>query len=150
MPRYDIHFQALTVEEQTNTFKFVGFTYNPTIGVTGFQMLINQWLKCLLTPQGSDPTDLNYGTGFTGMIGSNLPLADARDVCSMAIESCNEQVFAFQSTDSTLTSAERLATATITQFIPQPSAPGFDLYVELKNQANQTLTISVPAAALGV
>lgn len=149
MPRFDIHFQALTAQEQADTFKFVGFTYNPAIGVSGFQMLINHWLKCFLTPRGTDPTDASYGTEFTNLVGSNVAVADAQDVVRIAIDECNTQVAAFQTNDTTLVPRERLASAVLTRFIPQPSAPGFDVYVELRNQAGERLTVNVPAAALG-
>lgn len=149
MPRYDIHFQALTTEEQARTFKFVGFTYNPTIGVSGFQMLINQWLKCFLTPRGTDPTDGAYGTDFTKLVGSNLAVEDAQDVSRIAIEDCNTQINSFQTGDTSLLSSERLASATLTRFIPDTSAPGFTVYVEIKNQAGERLQVNIPAAALG-
>ncbi len=148
MPKFDIHFQALTEQEQRDTYKFVSFAYNPSIGVKGMQMLINHWVKCFLTTRGSDPTDLEYGTSFALLIGSTLALADARDVAAIAVESCNEQLFAAQKDDATLTASERLATAEITNFIEDPSAPGFSLYVEIKNQANERLTLNLPTAAL--
>ena len=148
MPRFDLHFQALTEEEQLATFKFVGWGYNPTIAVKGFQMLINQWLLCFLTPRGSDPTDRLRGTDFTKLIGSNLPLQDAQDAVSMAVETCNSQVSNFQTRDLTLNPTERLASALVTDFIEDASAPGFSVYIELKNQANERLVLNLPTAAL--
>jgi hypothetical protein len=148
MARFDIHFQALTEAEQLNTFKFVGWTYNPAIAVKGFQMLINQWLLCFLTPRGSDPTDLQRGTDFTKLIGSNLPLQDAQDVVNIAIDNCNDQVGAFQIDDNTLNPTERLASAAIVNFIENTSAPGFSVYIELKNQAGERLILNLPTAAL--
>lgn len=148
MPKFDIHFQALLEQEQRDTFKFVGFGFNPTIGVKGFQMLINQWAKCMLTPRGSDPTNLLYGTDFIKLTGSNLSLADARDVTVISVEQCNDQITTAQKDDSTLTETERLASAEIINFIENPSAPGFQVYVEIKNQANERLVLNLPVAAL--
>lgn len=150
MARFDIHFQALTEEEQRGTYKFVSFTFNPTVGVKGFQMLINQWLKCFLTPKGSDPTDLDYGTDFTKLLGSNLAIGDARDVSLIAVDQCNEQIFDIQRNESTFTASERLASAEITNFTENTTstAPGFSLYVELKNQANERLVLNLPASAV--
>lgn len=149
MPRFDIHFQALTEQEQIDTFKFVSFGYNPAIAVKGFQMLINHWLKCFLTPRGSDPSDLLYGTDFTKLIGSNVSLSDGRDVTAVAIDQCNEQIFAFQANDLTLTATERLASAELTNYVEDASAPGFHAYVELKNQANERLVLNIPTATAG-
>lgn len=148
MPRYDIHVQALPVQEQRDTFKFMSFGFSPSVGIKGFQMLLNQWVKCLLTPRNSDPTDLTYGTDFTKIIGSNLPLADARDVSGIAIDECNDQIFKIQQADSTLTASELLATAEIVDFRTDPTAPGFSVYVEIKNQARERLVLNLPASAL--
>jgi hypothetical protein len=145
---FDIHFQALLEQEQLATFKFVGFGYSPAIGVKGFQMLINHWVKCFLTPRGSDPTDLNNGTDFVKLIGSNLSTENARDVTAIAVEQCNDQINVAQRDDSTLTATELLASAQIVQFVEAPSAPGFHVYIELKNQANERLVLNVPTAAL--
>lgn len=148
MARFDLHFQALTEEEQLSTFKFVGWEYSPSLAVKGFQMLINQWLLCFLTPRGSDPTDLKRGTDFTKLVGSNLPLQDAQDVVNIAIDTCNDQVGAFQADDNTLTPTERLASANIINFVENASAPGFSVYIEIKNQASERLVLNLPTAAL--
>ena len=148
MPKFDLHVQALPVQEQRDTFKFMSFGFSPSIGIKGFQMLLNQWVMCLLTPRNSDPTDLSRGTDFTKLIGSNLPLADARDVSAIAIEECNEQIFKLQRSDGTLTASERLASAEIIDFQTDPTAPGFSVYVEIKNQARERLVLNLPATAL--
>ena len=142
--RFDIHFQALSESEQVDSYKFISFGFSPAVAVKGFQMVINMWMKCFLTPKGTDPTDVEYGTEFARMIGSNLPLADARDVGAIAVDDCNEQITLFQRNDDTLTRSERLASAEITDFIEDPDAPGFSMYVEIKNQANERLVLSLP------
>jgi hypothetical protein len=141
---FDIHIQVLPEAEQKDTFKFMSFGFAESIGVKGFQMLINQWLLCFLTRRGSDPADLARGTVFTSLIGSNLALADARDVVSLSVDQCNEQVSAFQRNDFTLTASERLASASVVGFTEQPSAPGFDVVVEIRNQAGQRLVFNLP------
>lgn len=142
--RFDIHVQALPAAEQVSTFKFMSFGYNPTVAVKGFQMLINQWLMLLLTPVGGDPTDPDRGTKFPGLAGSNLDVADARDVVVLAIDQCNDQIATLQRSDSTLTASERLASAELINFVEKPSDPGFEATVELKNQANERLRFNLP------
>jgi len=141
---YDIHIQTLSAADQRQTFKFMSFGFEATIGVKGFQMLINMWLKCFLTPKGSDPTDLEYGTNFTYLIGSNIPVKDAQDVVGLAIEQCNDQIIAMQRSQSDLTTSERLSTAKIINYIEQPSAPGFTVYIEIQNLAGEQLVLNVP------
>ncbi len=147
MPRrFDLHFQALTEEEQKNTFKFLTFGKPQAVGVKGLHMLVNHWVKCFLTPKGSDPSSLGYGTEFTRLIGSSVSVHDARDVCLIAIENCNDQMAAMQTSDTTLTPSERLGTARLLRFVPDNASPGFALYVEIKNQANERLILQLPGA----
>ena len=142
--RFDIHIQTLLEADQRQTFKFMTFGFNPTIGVKGFQMLVNMWLKCFLTPRGSDPTDLNYGTEFSDLIGSNVALEDARDVVLLAVNDCNEQLVSFQSEDLTYTRSELLDSAEIIGFQEDASQPGFSVSIEIKNQAQERLEVNLP------
>ena len=142
--KFDLYFQVLSSVEQQTTMKFVTFGTNSTIGVKGFQQLINKWLKCFLTPKGSDATALNYGTVFPTLIGSNISLADARDVSDLAVQQCNTLLINMQSSDLSLASSERLNSAKIINFVEKPEVPGFDLYVEIKNQAQERLVFNLP------
>jgi hypothetical protein len=145
--RFDMHIQTLPEAEQKATFKFMSWGFESTLGVKGFQMLINIWLKCFLTPRGSDPISLTYGTDFTKMIGSNLRAQDARDVVILSIESCNTQINTFQKTDTSLTATERLGSAVLTNFVIDNTAPGFTATVEIKNQAGERLVFNLPSHA---
>jgi len=145
--RFDVHVQTLPEADQRDTFKFMSFGFAGALGVKGFQMLIDQWLRCFLTQRGSDPADLTYGTNFTALIGSNVPLQDARDVVNLAVDECNEQVQTFNRSNVTLTASERLAGAQIVDFVDKPSAPGFDVFVEIKNQADERLILNLPTFA---
>ena len=143
---FDIQFQLTSSSEQEASGQFVTWGSASTFGVRGFQFLINLWLKCLLTPRGSDPSDLNYGTDFTKLVGTLVPLEDARDVTLLAITQCNNQIAAFQRNDSTLTASELLASAQLTNFVEDTGSSRFDAYVELKNRANERFTLSVPVS----
>jgi hypothetical protein len=144
---YDIHIQTLPEADQRKTFKFMSFGFESTLGVKGFQMLINMWLKCFLTPRGSAPINLKYGTDFTKLIGSNVSPLDARDVVQLAVDDCNRQLTAIQAIDTTLTATERLASCNLVQFVVDNSAPGFTATVEIKNQANERLVLNLPDLA---
>jgi len=141
---FDIHTQLLSEADQRETFKHTTFGYSATLGVKGFQMLINTWLKCMLTTKGSDPSNLNYGTLFKHLLGSNTTMEDARDAVVLAVEQCNEQITAMQENDTTLTATERLASATLTNFEERPEDPGFHAWVEIQNQAGERLTLNLP------
>lgn len=147
MPRYDVHFQAMTKEAQMSTFKIMEFGFSPPLAVKGFQMLINHWAKTFLTRKGSDPTNLERGTVFTNLIGSNTTLTQAEGIVRTAIDDCNEQIRGIQQTDATLTPVERLADARLIKYTADPAAPGFDAYVEIRNQAGERLQLLLPELA---
>ena len=141
--RYDMHVETLPVSEQLQSAYFTTFGETP-IGIKGAQMLINLWIKHLLTPRGSDYTDLSYGSVFPSLIGSTVSVADAKDVLILAISQTNDYIFEMQALDATLTASERLESATLITYIEDPSGPGFEAYVELKNQAGEIAVVPVP------
>lgn len=141
---FDLHIQPLREDEALDTGKIVGFGYDPPIGIKGFQMLINIWMKIFLTRRGSDPTNLLRGTGFTNLIGSNATLSEAEDITRSSITQCNEQIAAIQRRDQTLTPHELLSEARLIEFSPLPALSGFRARVEILNQAGQRLGVVLP------
>lgn len=144
MPRFDIHTQALPLEEQLTSQKFMTFGYAEGLGVKGFQMLIDLWLKTFLTRKGSDPTNLSRGTAFTNLIGSNTSLDEAEDVVRTCIDDCNQQVRTMQQVDQSLAATERLADARLLRYVSNTAAPGFDATIEIGNAAGQRLQFLLP------
>lgn len=142
--RFDLHIQPASIAEQVSSQRLMTFGFDSSVGVKGLQMLLNSWLHCFLTPKGSDPTDLNYGTIFPTLIGSNVAFEDARDIAHISVLECGSQIFKIQSSDLTLSNSERLATSRMLSFIEHPSLPGFELFVEVKNLANDSSIINLP------
>lgn len=118
--------------------------YPGGLGVKGFQMLIDIWLRIFLTRRGSDPTNLSRGTAFTNLIGSNTALGAAEEIVRTAITDCNEQVTALQRQDTTLSPRETLADARLQRFSSDPTGPGFEAYIEIMNRAGERLLINLP------
>jgi hypothetical protein len=147
MPRYDLHIQAMTREEQLEQRSIFTLGYADSLAVRGFQLLINIWMKVLFTRRGSDPTNLERGTAYVNLIGSNTTLDEAEDLLRISIDQCNEQVRAIQAGDTTLLPRERLLEAKLVRYTADPSGPGFDAYVEILNQAGERLQVNIPAFA---
>lgn len=145
MPRFDLHFEGLTREEQSSTTKVFTFGDAEPFGVRGPQFLINTWVKLFFTRQGSDPTNLARGTGFANMIGSSTSLSEAEDIVRISIDQCNTQIRALQQDDTTLEARERLADAKLLRYTTDPSGPGFDAYIEITNEAGERLPVNLPA-----
>ncbi len=144
MPRFDLHFQSLPLEEALTTSKVMTFGYAQTLGVRGFQMCINIWLKILFTRQGSDPTNLNRGTTFTNLIGSNTSLTQAEDIVRLCIDQATGQLITLQRKDQSLEPREILSTAKLIRYQAKPADPGFEAFVELRKQAGERLLLNIP------
>ena len=139
---YDIYFQLVPANQFTGS-KFFSFGLQRTVGVRGLQKLVNLFTKYLLTPVGSDPHDLTYGTDLPNLLGSNVAVDDAKDILLLAVDKTVKAVQAFQA-GAAIADDERLATATVTEFLEIPEAPGFAAQVLIQNVLNHGLTFLLP------
>ena len=145
MARYDIHFDPISAPNGARVFSF---KYVGAVAVTGPRKMMNRWMKCLFTPKGSDPMDLNYGTMYASLFQSNISSAeDVRDVVALAIQDCNEQMVAMDGANLPDLD-ERFGGADITAFTAVPD--GFSVTVRLSNAALASAVIDVPVQTLRV
>lgn len=140
---YDINIQIVPAVDYTG-FAFYSFGQTRSLGVRGIQKLVNIFAKFLLTPIGTDPTDLTYGTNFTSLIGSNVVLADAQEILNIAIDATVAAIQGFQSGQSAVPDDERLSAAAVTNYIAIPEAPGFAAQVLITNVSGQQLQLVLP------
>jgi len=143
MPAYDINIQIVPATKYTG-MAFYSFGQKRSLGVRGIQKLVNIFAKYLLTPVGTDYTDLSYGTNLTTLIGSNVVLDDAREILDMAVDATVAAIQAAQAGQASVPDDERLAAAAVTNYIEIPDAPGFSAQVLITNVANQQLQIVLP------
>lgn len=143
---YDVHFQILPPEEQVSTRVF-GFGYVSAVGVRGPQKLINKWLKCFMTPQGSDPFSPGYGTGFADLIGSNVDsIEDAVDAIALFVQACSDQIKAFDR--AALTPAdERLQNASILE-VGSASEDSVVIWIGITNAAGVQTPVMLPSVSV--
>ena len=143
MARYDLHIQLLDPSIQTYGANF-SFGLASPIAVTGFQSLINRWMKIFMTPKGTQPLRLQEGTEFPYLIGSNV-----RDIGSLEatvaeyMDDATDQVQAVDRASPWLTKDQRLRAAALKQF-NVVGASGIEFWVELTNQAGQRLQVLIP------
>lgn len=142
---FDVHFQILPAEEQTSTRVF-GFGFVSAVGVRGPQKLVNRWLKCLMTPKGSDPFDPDYGTGFPNLIGSNIAsVQDVVDAAAIFIQECSQQIRSLDNT-ALYPPDERLQNASILR-VETIGDDGFQIWVGITNVAGQQLPVLLPSTS---
>lgn len=140
---YDINIQIVPAVRYTG-MAFYSFGQTRSLGVRGLPKLVNLYAKFLLTPIGTDPLDLTYGTNLTNLIGSNIALDDAREVLDMAVAATTAAIRGAQTGITALADDERLATATVTAYLLLPEGPGFAAQLLIRNVANQQLQLVLP------
>lgn len=139
---YDIHLQLVSAAQYKGT-KFYSFGPERSVAVRGLQALVNMFVKYLLTPIGSDHTDLSYGTQLTSLLGSNVTADDAQDVLQLSVEKTVTAIQGWQRAKQ-VPPEERLLSATVTGFVSIPSAPGFAAQIYIQNVAGQGLKVLLP------
>lgn len=140
---YDINIQIVSAACYTGT-GFYSFGQTRSLGVRGIQKLVNVFAKFLLTPVGSDPFDVSYGTNLTNLIGSNVALSDAREVLDMAVAATAAAVQAYQSGRASVDDDERLSSAVVSNYIEILGGPGFAAQILIRNVANEQAQIVLP------
>lgn len=110
---------------------------------SGFYKLIFLWLKCLLTEQGSNPANLEYGTAFPSLLGANVNSPDINDLFLFSIDSATSQIRDIQS-NQRLDDQEKLSGVVVRSF-NRVSADTIEVVVEISNVAGDTLAITLPS-----
>jgi len=142
---FDTHYQIVPLDQQTGGPKVFTFGFTSAVAVRGPQKLINRWLKCLMTPKGSDPSNLEYGTGFGNLYGSNITSTqDLIDAVALFVEDCNAQMRAMDQRNFP-PDDERLKSATLSRVLEVPG--GFEVTVEIRNVAGERVVASLPRVA---
>ena len=143
MPRYDLHIQLVDPAAQTNGAN-LSFGLEAPILVTGFQALMNRWLKIFLTPKGSHPIRRQEGTEFPYLIGSNVvDVHSLEAVVGEHIDDASLQIKAVERVSPWLKPEQRLRGAALVQFNAiDPTS--IEFWVELTNQAGQRMNVLIP------
>jgi phage baseplate assembly protein W len=140
---FDVNIQIVSAQNYTG-FSFYSFGQTRSLGVRGINKLVNEVAKFLLTPVGSDPLNLNYGTQLTNLLGANVTLADSQEVLQLAVQQTQEALQSYQAAETAVPSDEQLASISVTAFVLIPQAPGIAAQILITNVANQSLQIILP------
>jgi hypothetical protein len=144
MPKYDLHLQPLAPAVQRATRKPIGFGYTPAIATAGFQKLMDQYMRVLLTPKGSDPCDRNLGTEAWDLRGSTVTPEHAIEILGNCVSDCNQQFRDAQEKMVGKPTDEILDDARITRSVADPSGPGVAVWITVTNRAGQSTVVLLP------
>lgn len=139
----DIHIQIINPDEQTFG-EVLTFDFADVITVTGFQALMNRWLKTFLTPKGTDPVDKSRGTEFAYLRGSNVSgKLSLQPLLTEYVEDASAQVRAADRKSPKLPPESRLRTAAIIQIV-ELDKTRVEFWVELTNDAGLRMNVLIP------
>lgn len=141
--KYDIHFEAASVEDRDKGYIISFGDYARVIGVSGIQKMVNRFLKCLLTPAGSDISDRRYGTALASLFFGNV---DPRTVSSIATRAVAEAEQKIREYDSRyqLPDDERLASAHLQNVAFDRASMELSLRIRLQNVRGTVVSVLLP------
>lgn len=145
--RFDVNIQIVPAAQYTG-MGFYSFGQTRSLGVRGINKLVNVFAKRLLTPTGTNPLDLTEGTQLANLIGSNVTATDAQEILQISVFDTAEAIRNTQAGRGDVPDDERLASAEITAFLLIEEAPGFAAQVQIRNVANQGLTVVLPTLSV--
>jgi hypothetical protein len=142
---FDLYLEGIAAADQEQG-KFLTFgDYDRHIGVDGIHKLMMRFLKCMLTPKGSDFTDPDYGTDLAALFNTN---ADTRLIGQVASQAVTDTVGTLRAYDAEyeIDDAERILAAEITDLSIDETGPRVDLVVQITNVEGTQALFLVPAA----
>ena len=139
---YDIHIEGIP-EEQVSGANFLTFgPYAKTVGVRGIHKLVSRFLKCFMTPIGTDLSDEEYGTT---LMASFLGNVDSKDLISLASRAVGEATDTLQRYDVEyeLEDSERLDSAELEDVIIDTDAASVEWRIRIQNAEGTALLVPV-------
>ena len=156
MAKYDIFVEC--IESETGAIRFMKFREYGKYAVTGAGKMVMRYLKALLTIQGTDPHDLEYGTQLMALSGGTVggALAGegganvlARDEAGSFLTTQNslavDKLREYDSASSALEDAERIQSAEIVNL--EVGEDYYNVYIYLKTMAGEPISILVSLPA---
>lgn len=133
---FDIHIEAVETPIGLRCLSFGDYTQ--VVGVAGVQKMVDRFLKCFLTPMGSDLGDKTYGTQFAGMIGSNVTPALVEQYALAAVSDAEAKLREYD-IDGSFTPDERLAKAELESIDAANPRLGVSLVIRLYSTSGEVV-----------
>jgi hypothetical protein len=90
---YDVHIEGITADTaDTDDYRgtafltFGNYNGNSTVGVRGVHKLVSRFIKCFMTPKGSDLSDPDYGTSLLSAFLGNVRISFAAQLASQSVQ----------------------------------------------------------------
>ena len=141
---YDIHIEGVPEDQVVNEkFLWFGEYEEQILAVQGVQKMVDRFLKCLMTPAGTDISDQEYGTRLAHLFLGNLDAASMRQMVTLSVVQAEEQIRRYDVINGA-PEDERLSSAVIETLEIDTASQGFNLTVLLQNVAGTTVRVQLP------
>jgi len=143
---YDIHIEGVPEDEVINEkFLWFGeFEDKDMLAVQGVQKMVDRYLKCLMTPAGTDISDPDYGTAMMSAFLGNLDPASIRQMVTLAVVQAEERIRRYDVINGA-PEDERLSSAVLESLEVDNTSVGFEMTVLLQNAAGTTVRVQLPS-----
>lgn len=143
---YDIHIEGITAG--SDDFKGTAFltfgTYkgNSTVGVRGVHKLVTRFIKCFMTPKGSDLSDPDYGTSLLAAFLSNVRVSFAAQLASQSVQEAFDILREYD-TEYDLDDSERISSVDIQDIVVDETGLGVDIKLYIQNISGEECLFTV-------
>jgi hypothetical protein len=140
---YDIHIEGIGEEDVQNA-QFMTFgNYKKHVAVRGVHKLIVRFLKCFMTPKGTDLSDPEYGTTLMASFLGNVDPRTLRGLASQAVEEAEDVLRSYDS-EYDRDDDERLFAVEIQDVQIDESNAGVVMYLRIQNVTGTVALVTVP------
>lgn len=143
--KFDLHTEALPLDQaQAHNGKCFSFgDYPKSVAVRGVYKMVDRFIRCFLTPIGTHPSDVDYGTTLASSFLGNV---DSTTLFALTSESVNAAVAKMRAYDSEygFPDDERIATVQIDNIVLDPTGPGAVIYLSIVNVEGTRVSIALP------
>ncbi len=140
--RYDIHVETLD-ESKALGVEFLTFgDYDKSLGIKGFQKMVNRFVKCLMTPLGTDLSDSSYGTILADSLGNNVDPSAMFALVAQSVVAAEDKITEYDS-QYALPDDERLGSVKVENVVNDPNAFGVLITLQMRNVAGTVVVLNV-------
>lgn len=141
--KFDVHIESLPADQVVNGRCLTFGPYPRVLGVRGIYKMVERFMRCMLTPIGTHPSDRDYGTPLAAAFGGNTDPTTLFALASQSVALASEKIQEYDS-EYALPDDERLQLAQIERIDTDDTGPGVTVYVSLQNAAGSSITVPLP------
>ena len=143
---YDIHIEGISDSSLADGPRVITFgNYRRHIGVQGVHKLISRFLKCFMTPLGSDLSDPDYGTSLMASFPGNADPRSLRALVSQSVQEVLDKLREYD-VEYILPDDERIFSIEIENVTIDNTSGGLEIKLNLKNVAGTVVLFSIPVS----